>query len=485
MWPFTFHADSVPLTDKQLLELEIHHWKYSPERLMQLDGERYYRGDHDILKHKRTAIGEGGKVQEITNLPNNRIVNNQFAKIVDQKANYLLSKVITFESDNETYNDELRKIFNERLQNKFKNGGVDALCGGLFWLYVYYNEKGELAFQRFKPYEILPFWKDAEHTDLDFAIRLYEVEGYEGTQPKIFEKVEIFRKDGIEYYDWINNELVPDIDRSHSYYAYVGEQGFNWDNRVPLIAFKYNEREIPLLKKVKGLQDALNLMYSELLNNMQEDKGSTILVIENYDGQDLGEFRRNLATYRAVKVRSGEGARGDVRSLQVEVNADNYELVLQALKKAIVENAMGYDFKDDRMGQNSNMLNIKSIFSDIDLDADNMENEFRVALYQLLFFVNSYLQTTGKGDFSKEHVNILFNRDTVINETEVINSLVSLGVRVPNELLLAQVPFINDVDKALKILKEEEREMDVYNNTFGGVNGSTGTARTTGNTANR
>ena len=70
-----------------------------------------------------------------------------------------------------------------------------------------------------------------------------------------------------------------------------------------MIPFKYNKQEIPLLNRVKELQDAINTMISDFENNMQEDARNTILILKNYDGQDLGEFRRNLAAYGAVKVR--------------------------------------------------------------------------------------------------------------------------------------------------------------------------------------
>lgn len=449
------------ITDKEFLELEIRRWKFSLERKMQLDGERYYNGDHDILKRKRMVIGEGGELQEVRNLPNNRIVDNQFAKLVDQKVNYLLSKPITFECGNDADNLALSDIFNDVFLNKLKNGGVDALCGGLFWLYVYYNEKGELAFQRFKPYEILPFWKDSEHTELDCAVRLYEVEGYEGVYPRVYEKVEVFTKNGILRFDLNEGRLVEDVDAPHGYYAYLGEKGFNWE-QIPLIAFKYNNREIPLIKRCKSLQDALNAMRSDLVNNMQEDNRNTVLVIKNYDGQDLGEFRHNLSVYGAVKVRSGDGADGGVETLSVEVNAQNYELVLKTLKKAMIENAMGYDAKDDRIGSNANMINIKSMYSDIDLDADNMESEFKASFNKLMFFVNSYL---GKELRPK----ITFNRDTLINETEVIDNLVKLGVQLPNELLVAQVPFVDNVQDVLDMLKKEQAEQDIYAQAFGGA----------------
>ena len=135
-FPRTGAILQAPLTDRQFLELEIKRWKFSPYRKMQLDGERYYNGDHDILARKRLVIGEGGNLQEVRNLPNNRIVDNQFAKVVDQKASYLLSKPITFESGNSTYDDALKEVFDAQFLNKLKTGGVDALCGGLFWLYV-------------------------------------------------------------------------------------------------------------------------------------------------------------------------------------------------------------------------------------------------------------------------------------------------------------------------------------------------------------
>ena len=445
----------------RFFENEILRWKYSPARREMIDGERYYEGFQDVLKRKRTAIGEGGQLQSVDNLPNNKVVDNQFAKMVDQKANYLLSKPITFETGDDKLDEELKLVFNRQFLNRLKNGGVDSLCGGLFWLYVYYDEKGKLAFQRFKPYEILPFWKDNEHTQLDCAVRLYPVEVWEGSTLKIVEKVEIFTLDGIERYVFTNNRLIEDVENPSGYYAYVGDKGYNWE-RIPLIAFKYNNREIPLIRRVKGLQDALNVMTSDLMNNMQEDSRNTILVIKNYDGENLGEFRRNLSTYGAIKVRTVDGADGAVEALHIDVNATNYELVLKTIKKAIIENAMGYDAKDDRLGGNANMMNIRSMYSDIDLDADNMESEYQSSFEQLFFFVDAYFSNTNKGKLPAD-IKVTFNRDIMVNETEVIDSLVKLGVQLPNELLVGQVPFVDDVSSVLDMLKKEKEEnMDVY-----------------------
>src|SRR5699024_9118825 len=117
-----------------------------------------------------------------------------------------------------------------------------------------------------------------------------------------------------------------------------------------------------LLRRVKCLQDALNLMLSNFVNSMEEDVRNTVLVIHNYDGEDLGEFRRNLATYGAIKVRSYDGRDGSVETLEIAVNAENFKTVLDLLKNAIIENARGFDAKDERLNGSPNQLNIQSMY---------------------------------------------------------------------------------------------------------------------------
>lgn len=178
------------------------------------------------------------------------------------------------------------------------------------------------------------------------------------------------------------------------------------------------ECEIPLLKKVKTLQDGINVMLSDFENNMQEDARNTILVLKNYDGTNLGEFRKNLATYGAVKVRYDGETKGGVETLEIKVNAENYKAIIEIFKKAIIENGMGYDAKDDRLSGNPNQMNIQSMYSDIDLDANDMETELQAAFEEILWFVNAHLANTGQGNFDGEEVNIIFNRDILINESE-------------------------------------------------------------------
>lgn len=459
------------LTELQFFALEIHEWKDSLNRKLQIMGDRYYLGEHDILERQRTVIGEDGKVQVVENLPNNKLVDNQYSKMVDQKTNYLLGKPFTMNCKNKQYVQLLKDIFNKQFRRILKYTGEDCLNGGIGWLFIYYDKNQQLAFRRFQSYEILPFWADDDHTILDAACRLYQQEVWNGYNKTMVERVEIFKPDGIYRYVLDGLTLIPDVELGdHEPYFTVVEgdktTGYNWE-MIPLIPFKYNKKEIPLIKRVKSLQDAINTMLSDFENNMQEDARNTILVLENYDGENLGEFRRNLAQYGAVKVRTGDGAKGGVTTLSVEVNADNYKAILELLKKALIENARGYDAKDDRMSGDPNQMNIQSMYSDIDLDANGMETEFQAAFEDLLFFVNAHLANIGKGDFTNEDISIVFNRDILINETESIDNCgKSVGI-LSTETIVEQHPWTTDVETELARLKAEKEEM--MNDAYGGA----------------
>lgn len=459
------------LSDKEFLEKEIAKWKKSPKRKAMIAGEKYYLGEHDILQRKRTVIGKDGQLQEVHNLPNNKVVDNQYAKMVDQKVNYLLGQPLTFDTDNVNYQKALKKIFNKKFQRLLKSLGEDSLNGGIAWLYPYYNEAGELVFKKFEPYEILPFWQDSAHTILEAAVRLYEVEAYEGEKEVIIEKVEVYTADGIDRFELRNGSLISDIDNPSSTHMVVvdaegNETGMNW-SKCPIIPFKYNNKELPLINRVKSLQDGINEMLSDFQNNMQEDSRNTILVIKNLDGTNLAEFRHNLATYGAVKVKTIDGQAGEVDTLTVEVNAENYEAILKLFKKALIENARGYDAKDDRLAGQPNQMNIQSMYSDIDLDANGMETEYQASFEDLLWFVNVHLTNTGIGSFEDEEVTVIFNRDIMMNENEIIDSCgKSVGI-LSHETIVAQHPWVSDVEQELQRIKNEKQEtMDEYANAF-------------------
>lgn len=456
------------LGEEQFIVKQIQEFLTSSARRDMLMGERYYKGIHDILYRKRLVIGEDGELEEVKNLVNSKVVDNQYKKMVKQKNNYLLGQPVTFTSSDDTYNRILQQILNKKFMRVLKNVGKDSLNCGIGWLYVGYGENGELEFKRLKPYEIIPGWADVEHTILDYAIRIYEMKEYTKDKVDTIKKIEIYTKTGIHFYHLDGATLKPD-DVPHRPYFYVNEKGYNWEH-IPLIAFKRDNEE-PLIKAVKSLQDGINLMESIFHDHMQEDSRNTILVLVNYDGQNLGEFRRNLAQYGAVKIRStASGGSGGVQSLQVEVNAENYKAILDLFKKALIENAMGFDAKDECLKGNPNQMNIMAMYSDLDLDTNDTETEYQVAMEQLLWFVTSHINHIGLGDYEDIPVNIIFNRDLLMNELDIIESCQkSIGI-LSDKTIVENHPWVDDPQAEFERLKEQKedeiKDIDSYKDAF-------------------
>lgn len=463
------------MTDLRFLELEITAWLASPERRRQLDGERYYDGQQAVLGRRRMALDDDGDLIELRHLPNNQLVNNQYSKMVDQKTNYSFGKPFSFDTENAQYAEVLNTALGAGFRSLLRAVGEGAWTGGKCWLFPYY-ENGELAFKRFPAYEVLPFWADADHTVLDAAIHVYAVQEYnEHELSKTVVKVEVLHGGGVDcFIRQDDGTLVPDPDAHSGPYIIETDtatgrvDAYNWE-RIPLICFKSSHHELPLLSRVKCLQDAYNDVLSNFANQMEEDIHNTILVIKNYEGENLGRFRRNLAAYGTIKVRSYEGREGGVDTLTLEVNAENYKALLALLKDAIIENARGYDAKDERMSGNPNQMNIQSMYSDIDLDANGIELEFQASMERLLWFVNCHLSNSGAGHFQSAEVKIIFDRDVLINETEAINNCKnSVGI-LSDETIVKNHPWVSDPEQEMKRIKAEKAEEaanDPYRTAF-------------------
>ena len=439
-------------SDIRYLEKVLRQWLESDIRKEQLLAEKYYDGDHAILYREKKVIGADGSLVTINNVANNKLVDNIYRKLVDQKCNYALGKPLIISTEKEDYAKHLSKVFNKNMNRKLRILAQYAVDGGIAWLYPYYNEAKEFCVDVFPSYEICPIWKDKMHTELDCAMRYYSEEVFEdnGSVTMVYH-VDLFTTAGITRFRYNGGKLIPD-ENPHSDYMYVDEQGYNW-TKLPIIPFKYNTKEIPLIRNVKSLQDALNEVLSDFQNNMQEDPRTTILVLKNYDGTNIPEFRQNLATYGVIKVTTVDGVQGGVEALRVEVNAQNYQAILMQLKRAIVENGRGFDAKEERMDGDPNQMNIESMYTDIDLDVDTLESEFQAGFDELKWFIDQSLIHAGNPDYSEEEVEFIFDRDFFINENAKIDNIMKSVGLVSDETLLEHHPLVKN-----KLVELERKE---------------------------
>ncbi|GAA4827951.1 phage portal protein [Paenibacillus vulneris] len=454
---------------KEIIQQEIGDWKASQRRKLMLTGQRYYEFENDISKRKRLTIGEGGVEIEATNLANNKLPHGFVRKLVDQKVGYLLSKPMSIQTKNQTYSDLLGDFFNKSFLRLFQSLGREAINKGIAWLHIYYNPEGKLSFKKIPSEECIPLWRDAAHTELDALIRVYEVEAYEGRTKKAITKVEFWDTSGVQRFVQDGSGLVPDVeigDFSSHFKVIDGENkevSLNWE-RVPFIGFKYHEDELPLLKFIQPLVDDYDNKKSDNSNNL-EDLPNSIYVIKNYDGQDLGEFRRNLSVYRAVKVTED----GGLDSISLTIDTEAYKTHMEMNRKDIYEFGRGVDTQSDKFNGDPSGIALKFLYADLDMDANDIETEFQASLEQLLWFIDIHLLNTGAGDFSKDAVEFIFNRDIMINESSIISDIKnSVGI-VSDETLVANHPYVTDVQEELKRRQKEQEAPIEGKQDYGGM----------------
>lgn len=446
------------MTDLQFLSTETQNWLESPQRKLQLRGNAYY---HYEFKPSRMPVRT-----DVDGMPifqpdvDEFVVDNVYANMVDQKVNYILGKPFALTTPNDTYAGILKQVFDKAFLRTLARTAIDAVNEGLAWLFLYYAQDGTLRFQEYPAHEILPFWADAEHTQLDCAIRYYEVITYEGKKRLTVGHVELYTTEGIQRFIFRNGSLIPDVEGPGPEVAYVtatdrngNSEPMQWE-RIPLVAFKCNAHEIPLIKRVQTLQDALNQTRSNWTGTMNKDINTSILAVYGYEGEDVADLRRKILQYGAVLLAND----GRVEVLNVQHGGGEYTEYITQLHKALIENARGFDAKDDRTAKNPNEMNLRSMYSDIDLDADMMETQFQAAFDQLLWFVDRHLINTGQGDFTSEDVTFTFNRNMIVNDADAIANVSKSEGLISKETLLAHHPYVTDVKAELERMEKEQAE---------------------------
>lgn len=413
-----------------------------------IEGEAYYADTQAILEKRRTAIGENGKPVDIVNLPNTIITDNQYAKLVDQKVGYLFSSLPDISAEDEDYQKRLTDFFDKRMMRTLSKVAKDSFNCGVGWVFVYPDETGkELRLKRVDPKAVIPCFVDDARESLSAVIyRRKELEFVDGKEKEL-EYVELYTDDGIRVFSYRDGTLEQ---IEHVGYLRNAAGQWNW-GKIPFVYFRYRDNEYNLLRRVKSLQDAINLLLSNFGDMMLEDPRNTILILKGYDGTDLGDFRAQLAQYAAVKIIPEQGA--GLEALTVEVNHENYQTILKLLKEKLIENGRGLDAKSDRSGQQPNELNIKSMYSDIELDANLIELEFVASFEYLQYFLRTLWGV------SEDHVaTIAFKRNIMVNEREIVEMIRDSVGLISDKTLRSKHPLVENPDEEEKRIEEQEEE---------------------------
>lgn len=450
-----FRNDINMMTVEEILYNEIKEFQASDRRAWMVIGDRYYRCENDILNRRIVRHTESGDIEDRSKA-NNRLAHGFVKNLVDEKIGYLLTKDYALKCDNEEYIQKVKEVLGEYFQYTLTRLGYEASNKGIAWLQVYINEQGKFGTMIIPAEQCVPLWKDNTHTELDGMIRMYVQTVYEGKEKKKITRVEYYTPQEIYYYVLDGDHLIPDIEQHEGgpiLHYKKGEEGRSW-GKVPFIAWKNNHLEYPDIRFVKSLVDAYDKARSDIANFIEETK-NLIYVLKGYGGENLSEFMSDLNYYRAIKIDDPEHGGVDTLTPKIDIQAAKEHC--EQLKRDINEFGQGVPKDLDKYGNSPSGTALKFLYAGLDLKCNHFEVEFKQAFNQLLYFVNIYLAENGQGNYEDENIELIFNRDIQINETETINNIVNSKGIVSDKTLVANHPWVSDVEEELKQIEKERK----------------------------
>lgn len=445
------------LTDNKVV-LMINDFNNSDKRQWMTTGQKYYEVENDILKRRITRTVKGAEVEE-TYKANNKLAHSKYKNMVDEKVAYLLSRDYSLSCDDEGYVEKVKDVLGKHFQYQLSGLGYEASNKGISWLQAYIDEEGNFKTMIIPSEQCIPIWRDNSHTELESMIREYETVIWEYDKKKTITNVEVWNKDGVSYYRLDGKLLIADYDRNNDNNGPVahykkGDMWYAW-GKVPFIAFKNNRIELPDIKFVKSLLDAYDLSRSEAANYVEEVK-NLIFILKGYGGEDISEFMRVLNEDRAIPIDDPEDGGVDTLTPQMDITAlrEHYE----QLKRDLIEDGQSINKDLDKFGSAPSGVALKFMYAGLDLKANALETEFKMSFENLLYFINVYLSENNLGSHKNIDLDILFNRDMEINESEVIENCNKSKGTISDDTIIANHPWVKDVEKEKEVLKEQKQE---------------------------
>lgn len=478
----TYNVSANDIEVDKLVQKVYSEFENSDERKLMLEGIKYYDNESKIDKKKRyDHCGTDSK--ENTKLSNAKVHKNFMRKMTRQKVNTLLGKPYSIDTDDETYKQILEdEYFDKYMYRKVFNTCKEAIKEGINWLNAYYDENGKLQFRRVPGNQVKAFWIDREHTKIAQLIHYYDIEVFKGEEKKTTTYADYYSQNGVIHYIKGDNGFERDSERPKEEGNFTlmipqtedikndkGEvietiykldedgniifepQQMVWD-RIPWIPLKYNEEEKSLLKYIRSYQDTYESLISTMVDIVQ-DIPNAIKYFKGYGGANLEELTANIAQYRAILI-DGDG---DVGTLDTEFNGTTFGDLLDRIRKDAYEDGAGVDMQNDNTGDKSG-VGLKFLYSDLDLDLEELEHEMDVFFEWLLWFIDFDINMKHHQDYSEEEVTFQFNKTTIIDESELIDMINKSRDMIPDSLLLTRHPFVEDVSEVEEEMAKQEAE---------------------------
>lgn len=423
------------LTTTTLKKIVENHYGKELPRLQKL--ERYYKNDNDI--HRR--------IMSDATKPNNKTANPFASYITDTLVGYFVGEPITYNSNDKDLLQELNMIF-EYNDEADENAELakDASIFGVAYEQLYFSEEDKMVrFKRLDPREIIPIYDKTIEENLIAVIRYYE--DYDFVEEKKSFIIEVI--DDVEITRYRTGELFNSFVLLENYPHYFG--------MVPVAIYENNEDQMGDFEKVIDLIDAYDKMSSDTLNDFEYFVDAYLALYgftaEPEDIQQMKENRVLLmdeGTSAEWLIKSENDASTENMKNRLDADIHKFAKCPNLADQEFASNASGVAIKFKLLGT-ENLVSIK-------------ERKFKKGLQQRLELISMINGLVRKG-FDWRSIDIIFKRNIPSNDTDIANMVNTLSGIVSEETLLAQIPFVDDVETEVARVKKQ-RDEEKINNPF-------------------
>ena len=421
------------LTDKVIKRLVENHRSQEFPRLKKL--EDYYNANNEI---NRRLMKDPSK-------PNNKIANAYASYITDTLTGYFIGEPISYTSADETLLQDLTMIF-EYNDEADENAELakNASIYGVAYEMLYLSEADKMIrFKSLDPKTVIPIFDKTVEENLIAVIRYYD--DYDVVADKTFTIIEVIDNAYVRRYKLDNSLSL--LDEYQHYFSLV-----------PVAIFKNNEEQSGDFENVISLIDAYDKMESDSLNDFEYFVDAYLALYGfTADGDDVAQMKEN----RVLLMDEGTSAEWLIKQTS-DVYVENMK---NRLDNDIHKFAKCPNMSDENFASNASGVAIKFKL----LGTENLvaikERKFKRGIQQRLELMSAINSILREG-FDWRAIDIIFTRNIPSNDVDIANMVNSLKDLVSEETLLAQIPFVENVQDELERLKKEREESKELNPFF-------------------
>ena len=447
-------------------------------------GERYYNGEHDILKSRLFYFNADGKLVEDTTRANIKIVHPFFMILADQLSAYMLStkeNPIQAKKKDDGLQDLLDERFDDDFWSEIGEAATGAYAKGFDYVYRYKNADNKSVYQCADGMGVVEVSARDADDKQDHIIYHYT------------DTIEKGKKTVTRIQDWTANESL--------YYVQIGDGEIKLDESVPynprphvvgtdpetgtkigksfgFIPFwrlDYNKKQFSGLKPIKGLIDDYDLHACSLSNNLT-DFDTPLYVVSGFQGDNLDELQQNLKTKKIVGVDS----EGGVQVQTVEIPYEARKAKLEIDERNIYIFGMGFNPAQSGDGNITNIV-ILSRYTLLDLKKSKFEKRLKKLLKQFIKIELDEINEENGTDYQLSDIKIDLTPDIPTNESEnleneklkaeteqiKINTIMNAAVNIGDEAALQAMCDILELD--YKKIKDQVKKMQEEQSTAGAM----------------